>query len=212
MTGHDKEHKQTIIDTWKTENSPDYAYYQVFEDHAPAYWRPETIFRQMFDRLDQTSIVEVACGQGRHAANIVDTAGKLWLMDTSVDAIKFVEKRFEGKSNVVPMLSETGDTIDLPDNSVTAIFSYDAMVHFELTTIGAYFYEAARILVPGGRALFHHSAYDAAPARPFKDNPGWRNFMSKDVIIYFASRAGLEIEEAVPSGELDQVTLLRKPG
>ena len=88
------------------------------------------------------------------------------------------------------------------------------MVHFELLTIASYLGELARVLKPGGRALLHHSNYSKNPTGLFTDNPGWRNFMSVDIMKYLVQRAGLslisidEIDWAEPSS--DALTFLEK--
>lgn len=207
--------KQQIIDTWKTKESPDYAYFNAVEDQVAAFWDDGTVFRRLFDKLDLRYTVEIACGRGRHSEHIVEKCEKLTLIDTSIDAIDEVRNRFSGKANVFPVLSTSGDNLDgISSESTTAVFSYDAMVHFELLTMAAYFSEISRILVPGGQALLHHSIYDEHPENNFSKNPGWRNFMSPKIIVYLASRSGLSIVETVAldwsAPHSDQLTLLKK--
>jgi ubiquinone/menaquinone biosynthesis C-methylase UbiE len=186
--------KQAVIDTWKTESSPDYAYFDAVEHQAGGFWADDSLYRKEFDKLDLSSVLEIACGKGRHSAQIADRCGKLILADTSTDAIAFAAQRFSDKPNVSTHLIADGETLPFISNaSLTAAFSYDAMVHFEALTMASYLREMSRVLVPGGMALFHHSNYSAAPENNFNQNPGWRNFMTYDLMRYLASRAGLKI-------------------
>lgn len=69
------------------------------------------------------------------------------------------------------------------------------MVHFEYDAVMSYLEDAYRILIPGGRALFHHSNYDKSPGTKETANPHWRNFMSKNLFSHIAVRAGFKILE-----------------
>lgn len=89
------------------------------------------------------------------------------------------------------------------------------MVHFEQDVVLSYLGDAARVLVPGGRALFHHSNYTAAPGNAYHLNPHWRNFMSKELFASGAIGLGLRVLEQnvlqwgnVPA--LDCLTLLER--
>ena len=75
------------------------------------------------------------------------------------------------------------------------MFSYDAMVHFEYTAVLGYVAEAYRVLAPGGKALMHHSNYDRNPGGFYRDNPHWRNFMTKALFGHAALRAGFTVLE-----------------
>lgn len=209
--------KQSVIDVWKTEGSPDYAYFDAVEDKVDGFWADGSFYRSEFEKLDLTATLEIACGKGRHSAKIVDRCGTLILADTSVDAIASASGRFADNPNVSTHVIEDGETLPfIPDLSVTSAFSYDAMVHFEALTMASYLREMGRVLTQGGLALFHHSNYSAAPENFFNQNPGWRNFMSFDLLCHLASRAGLtiltfrEIDWAAPKS--DALTLFQKRG
>jgi ubiquinone/menaquinone biosynthesis C-methylase UbiE len=187
-----------IISYWATEKSPDFQYFANFErpDRVRVFWGPSSRFRWCFDRyLDLTNVLEIACGAGRHADQIVNRCGTLILVDTSPAALALARKRFAEISNVLIPSATDGATLPAEDRSVTAVFSYDAMVHFEPLTIATYLREIARVLVPGGRALLHHSNYAKNPTGKFKDNPHWRNFMPPGLFAHFSDRANLRILE-----------------
>jgi ubiquinone/menaquinone biosynthesis C-methylase UbiE len=169
----------------------------------------------MFQTLDISELLEIACGKGRHTFLVPQTYKRIFAIDTSVDAIRAASERAAGNPKITFQLSTDGFTIPQPDNCFTSAFSYDAMVHFEPITVASYLKETARVLKQGGKVLFHHSVYAGNPTGRFTDSPNWRNYMTGELFSHFASRAGLEVTEthAFPwSGSLDTdaVTLMRK--
>jgi ubiquinone/menaquinone biosynthesis C-methylase UbiE len=186
--------KNAVIGKWKTTDSPDFAYYDSVEDKLGLFWQEERVFRSEFDKLN-LDVLEIACGKGRHSAQIADKCGKLLLTDTSTDAIAFTKERFKHHDNVETFIIEDGESLPfIADESVTGVFSYDSMVHFEPVTIAAYLNEIRRILVPGGKAVLHHSNFSEMPDKPFDKSPGWRNYMTSDLFRHFVHRAGLQLE------------------
>lgn len=210
---------EEIVSMWAKESSPDFLYFERFdrEEATDPFWREGSLFRTAFGTLDTARTLEIACGTGRHSARFVHDTQELYLLDTSADALKVAERRFAGQANVRMLWSQDGETILLPDGRLTAVFSYDAMVHFEATTIANYLLETSRVLSVGGRALFHHSVYDQNPTGRFHENPGWRNFMNKQLFAYLVSRSGMQIvqytefNERNGAGPIDGLTLMEKP-
>ena len=205
-----------IIEMWKNKKSQDFGYFDKVENVTARFWDEGTTFKTLFDRLDTTELLEIACGQGRHTALIPRGYRRIFALDTSVDAVEIAVKRFEAVSEITVCLSTDGKTIPQPDDCFTAAFSYDAMVHFEPLTMAGYLSETARVLKSGAYALFHHSYYDKNPTGEFTQSPHWRNYMTEDLLAHLASRAGLKVVEthAFPwSGEdiTDGLSLLVKP-
>lgn len=207
-----------IIDTWKTPGRRDFGYFDTVDSAAQTagFWREGGLFRKRFDLLNIERTVEIACGFGRHSAQFVDRPQQMLLVDTSVGAVAEASKRFSQYPHVRVALSEDGMSIPAEDGSFTAVFSYDAMVHFEPVTVAAYLQEASRVLEPGGMVLFHHSNYEGNPTGHFQSSPSWRNYMSKDLFAHFASRAGLEVVDRITMQwggvpDLDCLSLMRKP-
>lgn len=106
------------------------------------------------------------------------------------------------------------DLKELPDNSYTALFTYDSMVHFELMDIAKYLEETYRVLKPKSMALFHHSNNNYDYKASYSTGTYGRSFMSKDLFAYLSYRVGFEIIEqkvidwGIP--KLDCITLVRK--
>ena len=205
-----KRHVEVVGEPWL--DSP---YYADAERWTFLFWRPEGHFRQLFDRLDLTSVVELACGHGRHAEQIVNQVGRLVLMDIFEANLDRCRARLQGRTNV-EFISGDGYTFKpLADSSTTAIFCYDAMVHFSSDLVASYLKEAQRILVPGGLALLHHSNYGCPHEGHYGQNPHARNYMTQALFGCLAQDARLEVVESrvIPWGEeseLDCLSLCRK--
>lgn len=178
-----------IANYWK-----DDPYYDRAENWLSCFWDKDSIFFKRFKELDLSSVVELACGHGRHVSQYVDEAGAITLVDVNKENIEHCRKRFN-KYAKIGFLQNSGNDFDfLPSSSVTAIFTYDAMVHFNIIDIMNYLKESYRILVPGGRILFHHSNnYDAKLGEPFIVNANGRNFMSDKIFASMAMSFGFNV-------------------
>lgn len=193
------------------------AYYEDAERWTFLFWNPQTNFRQMFDRLDLTRVIELACGHGRHTEQFVGRAGHVTLFDIFDTNLEFCRKRLAGHANVSYVKGDGSTFRPLEDRSATAIFCYDAMVHFSPDMVRSYLTDAARVLKPGGMALFHHSNFPAPLDRHYGLNPHSRNHMTAPLFGAYARAAGLEVVETriIPWGEssdLDALSLVRNPG
>ena len=191
-------------------------YYQDAEPWTFMFWDPQTEFRRLFDRLDLTFVVELACGHGRHAEKIVNRAGHIVMIDIFDSNLEFCRQRLGNNTNVSFIRGDGSTFHPLTGNSVTAIFCYDAMVHFSPEMVSSYLADAARVLKPSGMALFHHSNYPAPVDQHYGSNPHARNRMTTPLFAACAQGAGLSVVEnkIIPWGEisdLDALSLVRKP-
>lgn len=214
-----KSHTQVVIDLWNSKDSAALDYYDKAESDAwlSRFWQPGSPFLAKFQLLDLTSVLDLACGKGRHAAQFIERVGQLTLFDTSPIAIEACKGRFAGRPNVDFVLSKSGrDLKPVPSARLTSVLSYDAMVHFEAECVFGYLKEVHRVLRPGGRALLHHSAYSKDPRRDLRANPGWRAYMSESAFRSEALSAGLRIESLdtfpwIDAEITDALTVLTKP-
>ncbi len=192
------------------------AYYDQAENWTHLFWG-EGPFLQAFGKLDLRTTLELACGHGRHAEQIVDRAGSLTLMDIHAENLDACRQRLATKSNVAYVLNNGYDFKPVSASSTTAIFCYDAMVHFSPDLVESYLHDASRILKRGGMGLFHHSNYDADPAVHYSHNPHCRNKMTVARFRSLALAAGLEVVQSQVlawggAADIDGLTLVRKPG
>jgi ubiquinone/menaquinone biosynthesis C-methylase UbiE len=166
----------------------------------------------MFDQLDLSNVLELACGKGRHSAQILDRAGAVTLVDANSTLIGECKRRFVDHKNVTCVTNSGSDLADIPSESQTAVFSYDAMVHFEPQDIINYVNEIGRVLKPGGRALLHYSNNEQN-FQDYSASPEWRSFFTETMMRAFGWRAGLKIisSKTFPwGGSSDALTLLEK--
>lgn len=197
-------------------------YYQLVEgDEGLRYfWSDGSPFPEMFEKLDTTRFVDLACGHGRHTVQILARrkTKEFWLVDINEPNIEHCRKRFAKDSRASFVVNAGNDLPGISDGSITAVISYDSMVHFEIDDVFYYLGEINRVLVPGGRALLHHSNNDRQPGNCYEQNVHWRNFMSAPMFAHFAIRQGLTVLEQKiidwggdDEGKgLDCVTLLEK--
>lgn len=187
-------------------------------DWLRAFWatgNPQRPFRRMFDALNLRMVAELACGHGRNAAQIYQQVPGLVLIDVVAENVAFSRERFKDAENVAVMQNNGATFQPLPDGFLSAIYCYDAMVHFECDVVLSYIRDTARVLEPGGRALYHHSILDCFPGSDHRKAPGGRNFMSQHLFIHAAKRAGMRVLESVTfnwdAPNTDCLTLLEKP-
>ncbi len=201
-------------------------YYDKAEDSdwLLPFWGETSPILRLFRELDTTSLAELACGHGRHAAQILTgnyTAipSRLFLLDVDRENVSCSARRFANMDLVKVFRNNGFDFRPLKDSSLSAVFCYDAMVHFEYDCVISYLKDTYRVLKPGGRALFHHSNYDKNPGSCYRDNPHWRNFMTSSLFSHVAQRAGMRVLEQVildwgdadKEDGIDCVTLLERP-
>ena len=168
-------------------------YYGDNEQYMEDQWN-WFIWRKIKD-FDLSHVVDLACGYGRNTVKLLPHAGHVSLVDVNPDAIAKCRERFAAAGDKVSYhLTEGKELVGIADASVTAIYSWDAMVHFEQEVMDAYAREFARVLKPGGQGFIHHSNYGAIGApRHWQDNPSWRSNTSAASVAAALAAAGLEV-------------------
>lgn len=209
-----------IISFWE-KGGADFEYYNSAESEEwmEVFWKKDSIFYPLFQQLNTEHLLEIACGTGRHSSKIIEHVKTLYLLETSKEALKLAQQRFNDYAPKVHYI-HSPDGLGIPkgniaEASLTAVFSYDAMVHFEKEAVEAYIKDSFRVLKQGGLALLHHSNYDKNPNGKFTDNPGWRNYMTQDLFVALSQKYGFDVLHSeifsfsCPGS--DAITLLQKP-
>lgn len=185
------------------------------EETVNIFWDALSPFYKMFKRLDLQHTLEFACGHGRHVSHYINEAKHVTLVDVLQDNIQFCKQRF-GESNKISYYCNNGrDLSEIGNETVTSIFSYDSMVHFDMLNISEYLKEFHRVLQVGGFALVHHSNLHLSYDITFENGIHNRNYMSKNLFLHLSYMNGFEIVESIVIDwfgvkGLDCITLLRK--
>ena len=192
-------------------------YFSDAEKWTPYFWDKEKVFLPMFEQLNVTHVLELACGHGRHAVELMQRCGDkvqtYVMMDVLPSNVEFCRTRHAAISGATFKLNAGAAYDGVSDKSLTAIFCYDAMVHFHRDIVREYLVDTRRVLMEGGRALFHHSNNDFDPDSPFDKNPHGRAYLSAQLFRKYAESAGLKVLDQrvidwVQAKNLDCVTLL----
>lgn len=184
------------------------------DDALRCFWDKDSVFNKLFNELDLSNVVELACGRGRHVPHYVDKAKNVILVDILDKNIELCKMRFCNNTNITYYTNNGYNLEEIPTETVTALFSYDAMVHFEMMDIYEYLKDIYRVMKCGGKVLIHHSNYDEDYKASFENAPNGRSFMSKQLFAYLAYKAGFIVKEQIEIDwgvkKLDCVTLLEK--
>ena len=193
-------------------------YYELAEKSLWPFWSEDLPFLRMFKTLDLTNAIDLACGHGRHTAYIREnfSIGQITLVDINEPNIAFCRSRFAGDNRLSYLVNSGSDLAPLESDFYSAVFCYDAMVHFEYDDVFSYLKDIYRVLRPAGMALLHHSNNDKEPGSRYFENRCWRNFMSSALFMHAAMRTGLSVIEQqvidwAGEPEVDCITLLAKP-
>lgn len=197
---------------------PHVIYFEAAEPHMDAQW--ETLIWPMIQNLDFSCVVDFAAGYGRNSIKLREVADRIIIVDINQECVTVCRQRFADDDRF-EFLQNDGATLNgIADDTVSLLYSFDAMVHFEPEVVRAYMPEFYRVLRPGGYGFCHHSNYTGNPGGNFLESPHLRNYMSKELFADYCREAGLEVVEArvIDWGDgpyyqpdLDCLTLFRRP-
>ena len=192
-------------------------YYAIAEADMDQQWE-QTIW-PLIRGADMTCVLELAPGHGRNTRKLIGLAREIHLVDVNRSCIDACRKRFgegDGRCRLRYHVNDGRSFDFLPDASVSFVYSWDSMVHFDKRVVRAYVAEFARVLTPGGTGFVHHSNYGATSDHDvFHENPGWRSNMSRELFAAYCEEAGLEVVEQKLLwwfiDDLDCLSVFRKP-
>jgi ubiquinone/menaquinone biosynthesis C-methylase UbiE len=190
-------------------------YYDHAEGFTHVFWNENTRFRKLFNMLDLTATLELSCGHGRHAERTAGMTSQLTLVDIHESNLAFCRNRLKAFPFITYVKNDGFSYEPVGDETQTAIYCYDSMVHFSPELVESYLKDTARILKPGGMGLFHHSNYPAPLDRHYGQNPHARNHMTQSLFIRLATEAKLSVVNSMiiqwaQVEDLDCITLVRK--
>ena len=192
-------------------------YYSNAEGHNEIQFQTylEPLMRKY--NFDFSRVLDFACGKGRIAELLSEYSKSLTCVDTGLEAIAYCSQRFQDKAHIECLVSEP-EKIPVDSDSMSFIYSWDAMVHFDYRSIDYILSEFARILRSGGYAVIHHS--NAREHDTFEADKNWRKnphcrseFNAKDM-LHIATKSGfvVELQQIIDWGikGLDCISVLRK--
>lgn len=215
--GNIMERNRNYIAEYHDREMEDYYREAESKDQLQIFWNERSEFYKLFSLLNLSNVIELACGHGRHVKQYIDRAEHITLVDILDKNISFCKERFIGEQKIDYYMNNGHDLKKLGSNVYSALFTYDAMVHFELMDIFEYLRETERVLQPGGLALFHHSNNTDDYRITFSTGTSGRNYMSAQLFAYLANRAGLNVKDQRlinwnGVNNLDCLTLVEKLG
>lgn len=187
-------------------------------------WQWENLIEPYIRDADLSTVLELAPGHGRNSAKLLGQGAKeLHLVDVNQTCIDACRNRFGDQYDGCKMHYHVtaGDSLPfIADQSLTFVYSFDSMVHFDRSIILAYLREFARAMKPGATGYIHHSNYGAiAPNSDWAKNIGNRSDMSAALFRDYCAEVGLEVTDQRLHGraeqrgidDLDCASLIRKP-
>lgn len=198
---------RAVGDDWKAGS-----YYDDAESDMEEKWR-EVVW-PLIRSSDFRTVVEIGAGHGRSSERLRHLAERLYLVDINGENIEFLKHRFQAATNIRYVLTNGVSLEEISDREATFVYSFDSMVHFDSDVVRAYLREFRRVLRPGGRCFCHYSNETSSPTGSYRDHPGWRNFMSKELFEHYAWKEGLAPLESKlirwndVGTEFDAITLL----
>lgn len=167
------------------------AYFAAAEPSMQEHW-DYYIWPRIRD-LDLSLVLDLACGHGRNTARLAEVSERVIAADINAECIAACKARFGDIDNIDYLLLDGISLAPLPDDSLSLVYCWDAMVHFEPEVVAGYVAECARTLRPGGCGFIHHSNRMNDEMTDFRHEPHWRNYMSRDVFRYFLRGSGLQV-------------------
>jgi SAM-dependent methyltransferase len=195
-------------------------YFAHAEEFMQVQWE-RTIWPIIKDE-DFSSTLEIACGHGRNTEFLRRYAKSIDLVDVNQTCIDACERRFGSQKDGCAFTYHitTGNSLPVAGASVSFVYTWDSMVHFDKLVVRDYVHDVFRVLKPGGSAFLHHSNYGTvAPDSSWTKNHGNRSDMTAELMREYAQGAGLTIKFQRLSGmadgwgmdDLDCLSLLAKP-
>ncbi len=187
-------------------------YYRIAEPDMN--WQWESMIWPLIQDLDFSCVVDLAAGHGRNSEKLRQYADKLIIVDINQECIDYCKQRFGQDKNITYVKNDGLSLGQIEDQSVTLVYSFDSMVHFDSDVIKEYLGEFSRILKVGGKCFCHHSNYTGNPGGKFTQSPHWRNFMSKELFAHYSLKVGLRpIQQKIidwSESDLDCLSILQK--
>jgi SAM-dependent methyltransferase len=150
-------------------------------------WKESLVAHVLLPNIPRDSVVlEIGPGGGRWTEVLLSRVKKLTVVDLTQKCIDVCKDRFRDRNNIDFFVND-GRTLGMIESaSVERIWSWDVFVHIAASDIRSYVAEFARVLVPGGRAIIHHS-------KNGENKLGWRSDMTAEKMVEYCTENGLVV-------------------
>jgi ubiquinone/menaquinone biosynthesis C-methylase UbiE len=200
----------TIDFLQKTQSTGNKEYFEAAEKDAKE--RYDTLIKPLFPNIDEYQVVEIACGHGRIANQVLsdNEPATLTLVDINPDNIKHCIKRFKKYPNLNYITNNGVDLRDIPDGSIDFVYSFDSMVHFNRELVELYINEIKRVLKPGGAAYIHYSNW-GKNCTTETHGPGLRGDMNRKAMLELVKDCKVIHDKVIDWGvkELDAIIVFQ---
>jgi ubiquinone/menaquinone biosynthesis C-methylase UbiE len=190
-------------------------YFKAAESAIDEQW--DQIIWPLIREFDFTTVLELAPGAGRNTIKLSRLATLIHAVDLNEYALAQCKARLDAMSLPCRIEFHKNNGTDLhaiADHSITAIYCFDAAVHFDRAVLRDYIAEFSRVLKPGGKGFVHHSALGDRADIDISNNPHSRSNMSRHLFAKYCSRYGLTVlsQTEIPWGEIvDCATIFQLP-
>ncbi len=174
----------------------------------PTRWKRRLIDEVMKPHVSGV-VLEIGPGAGRWSVELVELARELVVADISETCLQECRQRL-GERVRFHLITD-GSLSFLDNDSVDSVWSYDVFVHINPADIETYLTEIARVLVPGGVAVIHHSG---EYSEDDDTELSFRSHMTAPFFAHLVGNAGLELmsqDRDRPHKLGDVISVFRKP-
>jgi len=176
----------------------------------------DTIIWPLIKSFDFDAVLELAPGAGRNTERLCAISKKIYAVDYNSYALEQCQKRLGSsyRGCGIEYHVNNGKSLSvIQDDAVSAIYCWDAAVHFDRSILKSYLREFSRVLRAAGRGFVHHSNLGDTASKNIKKNPHWRSNVSKESFAEMCEANGLRVmaQVDIPWGNIvDCGTLFEK--
>jgi SAM-dependent methyltransferase len=159
---------------------------------ASAQWWA-MLFPRLQGYLPARTILEIAPGYGRWTRFLKDLCTEMVAVDLSASAIEHCRQRFADCPHMAWHVNDGMSLAMVDDDSIDFVFSFDSLVHVDVSVMHAYLAQIAHKLTRHGVAFLHHSNVGAYPQGSYDpESVHWRDpSVSAPIVEAIADKVGL---------------------
>ena len=173
-------------------------YFTQAEAEMQSQW--DAIIWPLIEDFDFGAVLELAPGAGRNTERLCRVSQKLFAVEYNAYALEQCRRRLGSSYRGCEIEYHVNNGSDLgmiADGSISAVYCWDAAVHFDKTILSSYVAEFARVLSAGGKGFVHHSNLGDRAHKNIKRNPAWRSNMTKAGFAEICDANGLQVTAQV---------------